>query len=86
MRIVRFRESHASPAPVIGTCHAARAGEPQRHIAGGAPKYWETGAAVGWNALADQLTMRRTANATRPFTYLSLAQYDGRALSAANAG
>ena len=41
---------------------------------GGAPKFWETGAAVAWNELADRLIARRIANAQRVDTYLSLAQ------------
>jgi membrane-associated phospholipid phosphatase len=43
-------------------------------IVGGAPKFWETGAAAGWNELADLLTTRRTVNPFRLFTYLHLAQ------------
>jgi hypothetical protein len=49
----------------------------------GAPKFWETGAAVAWNELADRLIARRPTNAGRMDTYLSLAQL--RAAQAAEA-
>lgn len=52
--------------------------------AGGAPKFWETGATVAWNELADRLLARRTSNALRVDTYLALAQL--RAAEAAAAG
>ena len=51
---------------------------------GGAPKFWETGATVAWNELADRLIARRLANAQRVDVYLSLAQL--RAAQAAEAG
>jgi membrane-associated phospholipid phosphatase len=53
-------------------------------LAGGAPKFWETGASVAWNELADQLIARRPTSASRVFSYLSLAQL--RAAEAAAAG
>ena len=51
---------------------------------GGAPKFWETGATVAWNELADRLIARRLANAQRVDVYLALAQM--RAAQAAEAG
>ena len=53
-------------------------------LRGGAPKFWETGATVRWNELADQLAARRPSNAARLFTYLALAQF--RAAEAAGVG
>src|SRR5512138_841594 len=53
-------------------------------VAGGAPKFWETGATVAWNELADRLLARRPSNAGRVDTYLALAQF--RAAQAAAAG
>ena len=50
---------------------------------GGAPKFWETGATVAWNELADQLLARRPSNAFRVDVYLALAQL--RAAEAAQA-
>jgi hypothetical protein len=50
----------------------------------GAPKFWETGATVRFNELADQLAARRPVNAARLFTYLALAQF--RAAEAAEGG
>jgi hypothetical protein len=49
--------------------------------AGGAVKFWEVGASVGWNKIARDyisgLTTKPNQQATlRAFTYLSLAQYD----------
>jgi PAP2 superfamily protein len=44
-------------------------------LADGAPKFWETGATVAWNELADQLLARRPSNALRVDMYLSLAQF-----------
>ena len=51
---------------------------------GGAPKFWETGATVAWNELADRLIARRLPNALRVDVYLALAQM--RAAQAAEAG
>ena len=51
---------------------------------GGAPKFWETGATVAWNELADRLIARRPTNVFRMDTYLALAQL--RAAQAAEAG
>jgi hypothetical protein len=51
---------------------------------GGAPKFWETGATVAWNDLADRLLARRPTNAIRVDVYLALAQL--RAAEAAEAG
>ena len=51
---------------------------------GGAPKFWETGATVAWNELADRLIARRLPNALRVNVYLALAQM--RAAQAAEAG
>jgi membrane-associated phospholipid phosphatase len=53
-------------------------------LAGGAPKFWETGATVAWNELADRLLARRPSNALRVDVYLALAQL--RAAEAAQAG
>jgi membrane-associated phospholipid phosphatase len=53
-------------------------------LVGGAPKFWETGAAVAWNELADRLLARRPSNALRVDVYLALAQL--RAAEAAQAG
>lgn len=53
-------------------------------LAGGAPKFWETGATVAWNDLTDRLLARRTSNAIRINTYLAMAQF--RAAEAAKAG
>ena len=50
----------------------------------GAPKFWETGATVRFNELADQLAARRPINAARLFTYLAMAQF--RAAEAAGVG
>ena len=44
-------------------------------LVGGAPKFWESGATVAWNDMADRLIARRTSNAIRIDTYLSLAQF-----------
>jgi membrane-associated phospholipid phosphatase len=52
-------------------------------LAGGAPKFWETGATVAWNELADQLLARRPTSAFRVDVYLALAQL--RAAEAAQA-
>jgi len=53
-------------------------------LRGGAPKFWETGAAVAWNELADRLLARRPTSAIRVDVYLALAQL--RAAEAAEAG
>jgi PAP2 superfamily protein len=54
-------------------------------LVGGAPKFWETGAAVRWNEMIDRLAARRLIPVNpRAFTYLSLAQF--RAAQAAEAG
>ena len=53
-------------------------------LSGGAPKFWETGATVAWNELADRLLARRPSNAGRVDVYLALAQL--RAAEAAQAG
>lgn len=53
-------------------------------MAGGAPMFWETGATVAWNELADRLLARRPTSALRVDTYLALAQL--RAAEAAAAG
>lgn len=50
----------------------------------GGPRFWETGAAVRWNELTDQLIARRPQNVVRLFTYLSLAQF--KAAEAAEKG
>jgi hypothetical protein len=50
---------------------------------GGAPKFWETGATVAWNDLADRLLARRPTSALRVDVYLALAQL--RAAEAAQA-
>ncbi len=70
-------EQSTSPAPKANTvaANAAR---------GGAPKFWETGATVAWNELADRLLARRPSNALRVDVYLALAQM--RAAQAAEAG
>lgn len=52
-------------------------------LRGGAPKFWETGATVAWNELADGLLARRPSNAFRVDVYLALAQL--RAAEAAQA-
>lgn len=53
-------------------------------LSSGAPKFWETGATVAWNEVADRLLARRPTNALRVDTYLALAQL--RAAEAAKAG
>lgn len=63
-------------APDSGTGRAA--------LSSGAPKFWETGATVAWNEVADRLLARRPTNALRVDTYLALAQL--RAAEAAEAG
>jgi hypothetical protein len=70
-------EQSTSPAANASTVAASTA-------RGGAPKFWETGAAVAWNALADRLIARRLPNALRVDVYLALAQM--RAAQAAEAG
>jgi PAP2 superfamily len=68
-------EQPTAPASSTGGVSAA---------AGGAPKFWETGAAVAWNELADRLLARRPTSAIRVNVYLALAQL--RAAEAAEAG
>ena len=58
--------------------------DPPAALHGGAPKFWETGATVAWNELADRLLARRPSNALRVDVYLALAQL--RAAEAAQAG
>jgi hypothetical protein len=53
-------------------------------LTGGTPKFWETGATVAWNDLADRLLARRPTSALRVDAYLALAQL--RAAEAAEAG
>ena len=53
-------------------------------LGGGAPKFWETGATVAWNELADRLLARQPTNALRVDVYLALAQF--RAAEAAQTG
>lgn len=53
-------------------------------LSSGAPKFWETGATVAWNELADRLLARRPTSALRVDAYLALAQL--RAAEAAKAG
>lgn len=50
---------------------------------GSAPKFWETGATVAWNAHAATLLARRPSDAVRLLAYISLAQL--RAAEAAEA-
>ena len=52
-------------------------------LRGGAPKFWETGATVAWNDLADRLLAHRPTSAIRVDVYLALAQL--RAAEAAEA-
>jgi hypothetical protein len=70
-------EQSTSPAANANTVGASAA-------RGGAPKFWENGATVAWNELADRLIARRLPNALRVDTYLALAQM--RAAQAAEAG
>ena len=56
---------------------------PSAALRGGAPKFWEPGATVAWNELADRLLARRPSNALRVDVYLALAQL--RAAEAAQA-
>ena len=70
-------EQSTSPAANVNTVAASAA-------RGGAPKFWETGATVAWNELADRLIARRLPNALRVDVYLALAQM--RAAQAAEAG
>ena len=65
-------------APTSNTVTASAA------LRGGAPKFWETGATVAWNELADRLLARRPTSALRVDVYLALAQL--RAAEAAQAG
>lgn len=67
-------------APMIGT---AEAGAPLTSAspAGGATKFWDAGASIGWNKIARDyvsgLTVKPNQQANlRAFSYLSLAQYD----------
>jgi len=54
-------------------------------VVGGAPKFWETSAAIRWNEMIDVLAARRLIPSNpRAFTYLSLAQF--KAAEAAAAG
>jgi hypothetical protein len=70
-------DQSTSPAADANTVAASAA-------RGGAPKFWETGATVAWNELADRLIARRLPNALRVDVYLALAQM--RAAQAAEAG
>lgn len=70
--------SEEPTAPASGTVGTSAA------LAGGAPKFWETGATVAWNELTDRLLARRPSNAIRVDVYLALAQL--RAAEAARAG
>jgi hypothetical protein len=58
--------------------------DPFAALSGGAPKFWETGATVAWNELADRLLARRPTSAIRVDVYLALAQLRGA--EAAEAG
>jgi hypothetical protein len=69
--------SEQPTSPATGTAGVSAA-------AGGAPKFWETGATVAWNELADRLLARRPTSAIRVDVYLALAQL--RAAEAAQAG
>jgi hypothetical protein len=69
--------SEQPTAPASSTVRASGA-------LGGAPKFWENGAAVAWNDLADRLLARRPTSAARVDVYLALAQL--RAAEAAQAG
>jgi PAP2 superfamily protein len=53
-------------------------------LAGGAPKFWETGATVAWNELADRLLARRFPTPALVHTYLSLAQFKAAEAAAAS--
>jgi hypothetical protein len=68
-----------SQEPIAPDSAAGRAA-----LSSGAPKFWETGATVAWNEVADRLLARRPTNALRVDTYLALAQL--RAAEAAKAG
>ena len=70
--------SEQPTAPAGSTVGASAA------LRGGAPKFWETGATVAWNELADRLLARRPTNALRVDVYLALAEL--RAAEAAQAG
>jgi hypothetical protein len=70
--------SEEPSAPTTSTADASAA------LRGGAPKFWETGATVAWNELADRLLARRPNSGLRVDVYLALAQL--RAAEAAEAG
>jgi PAP2 superfamily protein len=53
-------------------------------LVGGAPKFWETGATVAWNELADRLLARRFPTPALVHTYLALAQFKAAEATAAS--
>ena len=77
--LVLFAACSEQPTSPAGNTAGASAA-----LSGGAPKFWETGATVAWNELADRLLARRPTTALRVDVYLALAQL--RAAEAAEAG
>lgn len=80
----------AVPVVLLAACSeepsapASEAVRASATLVGGAPKFWESGATVAWNELADRLMARRPSNALRVDVYLALAQL--RAAEAASQG
>ena len=73
----------AAACAVTEPTAATRSITPHQTSASDAVKFWETGAAVAWNATATTLAATRVVDANRMYVYLSLAQF--RAAEAANA-
>jgi membrane-associated phospholipid phosphatase len=75
-------------ATVVGACAETATSPVATTMTGALPtmaavKFWDANAAANWNARATLLTTRRSLNAVRMYTYLSLAQL--RAAEAAQA-
>lgn len=66
--------SGCSQEPTEPAAVATAVSQPVALSRGGA-HFWETGSAVRWNELADQLVARRSVGAARVFSYLGLAQF-----------